>query len=52
MGKAGRRAGDLGVEDGENGAVVLFLGWCAEVTGGTAAARTFGSTLQLHKRNV
>ena len=52
VGNAGWRAGDLGVEDGEDGVVVLFLGRCAEVTGGTAAARTFRSTLRLHKRNM
>ena len=51
VGRTGRRAGGLGVEDGEDGVVALFPEQRVEATGGTTAARIFGLTPQLHKKS-
>ena len=42
VGRTGRCAGGLGVEDGEDGVVVPFLERRVEVTGGASAAGIFG----------
>ena len=51
MGRTGRRAGGLGVEDGEEGVVVLFPERRVEATGGATAARIFEWPPQLHKNS-